>query len=143
MQADRIDPFDKELGDIIRIFRLTKGLSQHDLGEPIGISFQQIQKYEKGRNRISVRRLCDVANILKCSPVEILTTHSALGASSPITAELNDLPLTEQSSLLRQYNALPKGKARKLICELMRLLAKSGQADAGETQQKPNDRQGD
>jgi transcriptional regulator with XRE-family HTH domain len=60
---------DRVIGSRIAALRVAKGLSQTALGEAIGVSFQQVQKYEKGRNRIGVGRLQTIADLLKV-PVE-------------------------------------------------------------------------
>jgi transcriptional regulator with XRE-family HTH domain len=60
---------DRVIGSRIAALRVAKGLSQTALGEAIGVSFQQVQKYEKGRNRIGVGRLRTIADLLKV-PVE-------------------------------------------------------------------------
>lgn len=117
------DPFEQELGNIIRHLRISRGLSQHELGAPIGISFQQIQKYEKGVNRISVSRFIELAKTLEMSPLAILSTHSALGEAEPLIADITYLPTKENITLLKFYQTIPKGRSRKLIFDLTRLLA--------------------
>jgi transcriptional regulator with XRE-family HTH domain len=57
----RVTSVDVEIGQRIRAARLKKGISQEDLGKALGVSFQQIQKYEKGVNRVSSARLVEVA----------------------------------------------------------------------------------
>jgi transcriptional regulator with XRE-family HTH domain len=57
-------PVDVLVGQNIRICRLQKGLSQTELGERIGVTFQQIQKYEKGANRVGASRLTQIAGVL-------------------------------------------------------------------------------
>src|ERR1700740_1522580 len=57
-------PVDVLVGQNIRICRLQKGLSQTELGERIGVTFQQIQKYEKGANRVGASRLTQIADVL-------------------------------------------------------------------------------
>jgi transcriptional regulator with XRE-family HTH domain len=64
------DRVDIEVGRRIRTFRLEKGLSQEQLGDQLGLTFQQVQEYEKGINRIGAGRLMRIANILEI-PVEI------------------------------------------------------------------------
>lgn len=59
--AGRID---REIGSLIRLRRMQVGMSQAKLGEALGITFQQIQKYERGTNRISVSRLSEIAQAL-------------------------------------------------------------------------------
>ena len=59
------DRLDIEVGLRLRTFRLQKGLSQERLGNQLGLTFQQVQKYEKGINRIGAGRLQRIANILE------------------------------------------------------------------------------
>lgn len=63
---------DEALGELVRIYRLSSGLSQVELGEAAGISYQQIQKYESGANKVSVSRLFSVARALGITPSELL-----------------------------------------------------------------------
>lgn len=58
-------PIDIMVGSKVRHFRTLRGVSQEVLGESIGVTFQQVQKYEKGTNRISASRLVQIANALK------------------------------------------------------------------------------
>ncbi len=57
--------FNHELGEFLRHTRQTQGISQKELGRRIGVTFQQIQKYEVGQNRLSVWRLCQIAEVLE------------------------------------------------------------------------------
>jgi transcriptional regulator with XRE-family HTH domain len=61
------DPLDVMVGAKIRIFRIHRGVSQTDLAEQIGVTFQQVQKYEKGLNRVGVSRLLHIASVLRVS----------------------------------------------------------------------------
>jgi transcriptional regulator with XRE-family HTH domain len=58
------DPIDKHVGSRVRMRRMMIGMSQEKLGEKLGITFQQIQKYEKGTNRIGASRLQQIATVL-------------------------------------------------------------------------------
>jgi transcriptional regulator with XRE-family HTH domain len=60
----RVAARDKDIGQRVRVRRLEKGLSQTELAMRIGVSFQQVQKYENGRNRISASRLQRIAELL-------------------------------------------------------------------------------
>jgi len=71
------DPMDVALGAAVRIRRRTLGLSQEALAEQCGISFQQIQKYENGANRISFSRLVQIARALKCRVVDLMDVLDA------------------------------------------------------------------
>jgi transcriptional regulator with XRE-family HTH domain len=67
-----VDPFDVRVGQRIRAYRLNRGLSQSALGKKIGVSFQQIQKYERGINRIGVGRLKKIATVFESSVSALL-----------------------------------------------------------------------
>src|SRR6476660_6812019 len=58
------NPIDAQVGNRVRLRRMLVGMSQERLGELLGLTFQQVQKYEKGVNRIGAGRLFDVARIL-------------------------------------------------------------------------------
>ena len=66
------DPMDIALGAAVRIRRRTMGISQEALAEQCGVSFQQIQKYENGANRISFSRLVQIARALKCRVIDLM-----------------------------------------------------------------------
>lgn len=74
---------DAELGARIRRYRMIRGMSQEKLGERLGLTFQQVQKYEKGVNRVSVSRLLDMANILGVPTAEILDGLEPSGPGTP------------------------------------------------------------
>src|ERR1700674_5142714 len=61
------DPVDVEVGRRIRIQRMARGISQTELGDKIGVTFQQVQKYEKGANRVGAGRLTRIAKVLGVS----------------------------------------------------------------------------
>src|ERR1041385_370523 len=73
----RAGPEDVEIGRRIRALRLERGLSQSDLAKGIGLTFQQVQKYEKGTNRVSAGRLQKIADLLN---VPITYFYSGLGS---------------------------------------------------------------
>src|SRR5262245_52154816 len=64
MTPKKPDPVDVEVGQRIRIQRLQSGLSQTSLAEQLGVTFQQVQKYEKGVNRVGAGRLTKIAKVL-------------------------------------------------------------------------------
>jgi transcriptional regulator with XRE-family HTH domain len=64
MGSKKPDLIDVEVGQRIRIQRLAAGLSQSELAERIGVTFQQVQKYEKGMNRVGAGRLTQIARVL-------------------------------------------------------------------------------
>ncbi len=63
---------DEAMGEILKLHRRAAGLSQSELGQAVGITFQQIQKYESGRNRLSVSRLFQLAKALGITPSDLM-----------------------------------------------------------------------
>jgi len=76
----KVQESDIALGERIRARRNQIVMSQEDLGKALGVSFQQIQKYEKGTNRISSGRLIQIVNALQCSVTDLIGS----GDSGPI-----------------------------------------------------------
>jgi transcriptional regulator with XRE-family HTH domain len=71
MQGRKPEPLDAMVGAKIRVLRVSRGLSQSDLADQIGVTFQQVQKYEKGANRVGASRLSQIANVLGVSIGEL------------------------------------------------------------------------
>ena len=82
MNARRIQESDTAIGERIRARRNQIEMSQESLGGALGVSFQQIQKYEKGVNRISSGRLIQVANALECSVTDLIGS----GGKAPLAS---------------------------------------------------------
>ena len=74
MTGRKPDPLDAMVGAKIRVLRVSRGLSQSDLADKIGVTFQQVQKYEKGANRVGASRLSQIANVLGISVGELFET---------------------------------------------------------------------
>ena len=70
------DPLDQLIGRNIRRYRIRRGLSQAALGDRIGVSFQQVQKYENAANRVPASRLALIASVLKV-PINLLVSKGA------------------------------------------------------------------
>jgi transcriptional regulator with XRE-family HTH domain len=79
----RVQPIDKAIGARLRAFRLQRKLSQTALATPLGITFQQIQKYEKGRNRISGSALVKLCELLNVKPEQLLGNGHGVFHSEP------------------------------------------------------------
>jgi transcriptional regulator with XRE-family HTH domain len=116
---------DKVIGQRMRSFRLAKEMSQDDLGTKLGVSFQQIQKYEKGTNRLSSSRLVTAAKVLDTSVEQILGSngHKNNGAGEYLAS------LSEPSviALVRTLDRLPKSKRRyatRAIADLISAIAR-------------------
>lgn len=74
---------DIEIGNAIRIVRHAMGFSQAELADRIGISFQQLQKYERGLNRVSASRLLEIADVLGVTPSYLFAARPGMTVSIP------------------------------------------------------------
>jgi len=104
MKKRRAGPADVEIGRKIRALRLERGLSQTDLADGIGLTFQQVQKYEKGTNRVSAGRLVQIADKLN-TPI-MFFYGSAKPGSKKMGARDSGLALIQTKGavrLLRSY----------------------------------------
>lgn len=66
------DSIDLLIGKNLRLIRLSQNFSQEQLSKRVAVTFQQIQKYEKGKNRLSVSRMVQLAAVLDCHPMDFL-----------------------------------------------------------------------
>ncbi len=121
---------DKHVGDRIRVRRTLLGMSQEKLGEALGLTFQQVQKYEKGANRVSASRLVQLAKILNVPPSYFFENVPADAASHArrLTddgkAVPADMPTSRESlKLIRAYYGLPNPALRKIVFGLIEALA--------------------
>lgn len=121
---DGPDPVDIHVGARVKLRRTLVGLSQMELGGAIGLTFQQIQKYERGTNRISASMLHRIAEALDV-PVSFFFDDMAEGVKlSPPTA--GDLLAQQDSAeLLRHFHRIPKF-LRKQVLDLVKAM---GQED--------------
>ena len=93
-----LDPVDVELGRRVKAARKAADMSQGALGKVLGISFQQVGKYETGANRISVRALLIICDAIKVSPAEIL--QSLAPGETPAERPAVDLRLAKAADRL-------------------------------------------
>jgi transcriptional regulator with XRE-family HTH domain len=86
MAVRKSGPLDAMVGAKIRMFRINRGMSQTALAERVGVSFQQVQKYEKGANRVGASRLSQIASVLGIAVGELFeSSQEKIGASnSPV-----------------------------------------------------------
>jgi transcriptional regulator with XRE-family HTH domain len=88
MKSFNSKEIDVILGNLIRQHRKAAGLSQAELGHAAGITFQQIQKYESGQNRVSVSRLFQLAATLGLEPASVITELQGAARARPAQAAL-------------------------------------------------------
>jgi transcriptional regulator with XRE-family HTH domain len=108
---------DKLVGQMIRTQRLLKGLTQTELGTKLGVTFQQIQKYENGANRVGSGRLFEIAGIFEV-PVKVFFESqklSRVGHASPF--DLLDDPMSLQ--MLREFSKVRDKDTRRSVLALV------------------------
>lgn len=93
------DPIDIAVGDRIRQLRKARGITQTELASAIGLTFQQVQKYEKARNRISASKLAQIAKIFKVDVAELFEAPVDKGDQAIISDDV--------STLLAYVNEMP------------------------------------
>jgi len=108
---------DARVGTKLRQFRIMRGLSQTELGKELRVSFQQIQKYERGSNRISAGQLQEFARVLDV-PV---TSFFVDGESEPASEALHSREVLE---LVRDYLEIRDERVRQQILRLVGALAR-------------------
>lgn len=115
-------PIDAQVGARVRMHRRMKGLTQEDLGIALGVTFQQIQKYEKGKNRIGAGRLQDIANILR---VPVGSFFEDVTADETRCAEFSDIDFAnfigsgEGLALARSFVRINDSGLRRRVVKLV------------------------
>ncbi|MCR5877192.1 helix-turn-helix domain-containing protein [Phenylobacterium sp. J367] len=122
---------DIALGAAVRIRRRTIGLSQEALAEQCGVSFQQIQKYENGTNRISFSRLVQIARALQCRVVDLMDVLDAPDRETPGDLDMLSRMRTPGAlELLSAYERLPQEARSTLVSFLRSIAAEAADAPA-------------
>jgi transcriptional regulator with XRE-family HTH domain len=113
------DPIDVYVGSQIRTRRLLLGMNQEDLAQSLGLTFQQVQKYESGANRVSASRLWEIAAILKM-PIRYFFPGDQ-GQHRPN----EQLQRPESIELIRFFYAIPNARTRQQFFEMMKTASAS------------------
>jgi transcriptional regulator with XRE-family HTH domain len=129
------NPIDRHVGSRVRMRRMLASISQEKLGEALGLTFQQVQKYEKGTNRISASRLQQIAKMLDV-PVSFFFEGAPTGdmpetgfADSAATTYISEfLATSEGVQLTKAFTRIRSGRVRRRIIDLVEALAEE---DAG------------
>jgi transcriptional regulator with XRE-family HTH domain len=116
-------PIDVMVGKRIRLRRVQLGLSQTELGQKLGVTFQQIQKYENGTNRVSCSRIYETAIALDV-PIGFFFMDSAHGDLELAVAEQCDVPdLKDGIHLMTAFRQIPSSAVRKSFITFVESLA--------------------
>ena len=129
MPRGALDPIDKHVGGRVRMRRLMLDMSQTDVADALGLTFQQVQKYEKGSNRISASRLQHISQILQVSvpfffegaPAASGVRAAARGtAAAPSLGYVTDFLATSDGlSLVKAFMCIEDPKLRRAIVRLV------------------------
>jgi transcriptional regulator with XRE-family HTH domain len=124
------NPIDKYVGSRVRMRRMMLGMSQEKLGNALGLTFQQVQKYEKGTNRIGASRLQQISNILQVpvsfffdgAPDTGMRPNELSEAPSPLYVA-DFLATSDGLALTRAFMRISDSKLRRKIVELVEQMA--------------------
>jgi transcriptional regulator with XRE-family HTH domain len=126
------NPIDKHVGSRVRMRRMMLGMSQEKLGDALGLTFQQVQKYEKGTNRIGASRLQQISHILQVPVAFFFEGAPHLAgmpgpegmADAPSPAYVSDFLATSDGlSLTKAFMRIPDAKLRRRIVDLVQQIA--------------------
>jgi transcriptional regulator with XRE-family HTH domain len=131
-------PVDVRVGARARMRRTLLGMTQTDLGDALGLTFQQIQKYERGANRISASRLCDLSRVLDVPvifffedmPPEVIAISPATkgrGKAKKLPSYAPDpMAKREALELVRAYYKIEDADVRKQVSQLIKAMGGAG-----------------
>src|ERR1700728_3077030 len=126
------NPVDKHVGSRVRMRRMMLAMSQEKLGDALGLTFQQVQKYEKGTNRIGASRLSQISHILQVpvsfffegAPTVALAARTEGMAEAPSPAYVSALLATSDGlALTKAFMRIPASKLRRRIVDLVEQIA--------------------
>lgn len=126
------DPTDKHVGSRVRMRRMMLGMSQEKLGDALKLTFQQVQKYEKGANRIGASRLQQIAEALQV-PVSFFFEGAPPGqgtspglAEAPPSAYVADFLATSDGlALIKAFVQIKDGRVRRRIVHLVEAIVEA------------------
>jgi len=124
------NPIDKHVGARVKARRVLLGLSQERLGDALGVSFQQVQKYERGANRIGAGRLPELANVLQV-PISYFyegftgDSGAIAGVAENGQAEFQNDPMAHKETvdLVRAYLRITDPAQRRRLLDLVKSMA--------------------
>lgn len=127
------EPVDVHVGSRVRLRRTLLGMSQDKLGKALRLTFQQIQKYERGANRIGSSRLYQLSQILDVPisfffddmPAEVTGKAAGMSESGKQSFEVGQLSRRETLELVRAYYRIKDPAVRKKLFEMVKALGKS------------------
>jgi transcriptional regulator with XRE-family HTH domain len=114
---------DKQVGLNIRVHRLAKDMTQEDLGEKLGVTFQQVQKYENGTNRVGSGRLYQIADILEV-PLKSFFVGEAKQKDFRTPSPFDLLADAMTMQMAREFGKMTDNKTRRAILAVIEAMVK-------------------
>jgi transcriptional regulator with XRE-family HTH domain len=129
MAGKKPNTIDVEVGHRIRARRMAKSMSQETLARALGITFQQVQKYEKGANRVSASRLTHIAEVLQTPVGALISADSGLGMELGADAASGFEFLAQPGAirLLRAFGRIENRRLKQMIVDIAETLAQEEQ----------------
>jgi transcriptional regulator with XRE-family HTH domain len=118
--TDKPDPIDVEVGIRIRTRRKLLGISQTQLAQSLGLTFQQVQKYERGANRVSASTLVRIARTLETTVASLVGEHEDGSRDADM---FQHLTLPGSFELLQAFARMPDGDVRRALVHLAKAMA--------------------
>jgi transcriptional regulator with XRE-family HTH domain len=125
MRQRRAGAEDVEIGQKIRALRLERGLSQEELGREVGVTFQQIQKYERGANRVSAGRLQRIADALQVA-VTFFYRDTVEAKVQPRDTGFGYLKSKKALRLMRAFSGINSSAARNAVVVMVEYMRGKG-----------------
>jgi transcriptional regulator with XRE-family HTH domain len=119
------DPIDVEVGLNLRRVRRDRGLSQAEVGDALGITFQQVQKYERGANRVSASMLVKAARFLGVRAADLLPEEDKTRSTDVLLRRVADTPAAGKA--VEAFCAIPSPGLRRTVLQLMKALGSAGE----------------
>jgi transcriptional regulator with XRE-family HTH domain len=126
-------PIDVHVGGRIRHRRAMLGLNQSELARQVGVTFQSIQKYERGANRVSASRLQEIANVLQ---VPVSHFFEELAPTGDAPAPTGELTSREIHDLNAYFAAIKDKSVRQAVLHLLRNVALAGETAERESERR-------
>jgi transcriptional regulator with XRE-family HTH domain len=118
-------PIDCVVGNRIRARRMEQRVSQQELGKALGLSFQQVQKYENGTNRVSVGRLQEIADFLKADVPFFMTGLGGNGKQPIVSPFARFLATKEGAEIIEAMLKIDKPALRRTVIDIARQLGRN------------------
>jgi transcriptional regulator with XRE-family HTH domain len=133
-KADKPNPIDVHVGSRVRLRRTLLGMSQEKLGDAIGLTFQQVQKYERGANRVGASRLFELSRVLdvpvsfffdELDPETAEAVPSVTASAAPLSPSSGPDPMMRRETLelVRAYYRIPDQQLRRRLFDLTKAIA--------------------